>query len=416
VLIELFRSSIRGRATSGYGQALILVAVILLGASAGYVATRDHHNTKTIEVSSQAKRGQRYHPTDAQWASLTVETVEARAFPSDHITEGKIAVDEDRSTPIFSPYAGRVTRLMVKPGDDVQRDQPLFVVEATDMVQAQNDFIAASGGMNKARSRLNLAQIVEKRNKDLYEGKAVALKDWQNAQAELIAAQNDVRSGEVALEAARNRLRILGRSDAEIAAFDDKGIISPETPIYAPIAGTIVQRKVGPGQYVSSGSSEPVFVIGDLSTVWLLAYVRESDAPKVRVGQTIDFTVLAYSSKTFSAKISYVATALESATRRLLVRAAVDNPHGLLKPEMFANVAIHTEQVDVAPAIPRSALIHDGDKARVWVVLEDKAIELRQVKPGPANGRLIQVLEGLKPGEKIITKGSLFINRSAPSS
>jgi cobalt-zinc-cadmium efflux system membrane fusion protein len=100
----------------------------------------------------------------------------------------------------------------------------------------------------------------------------------------------------------------------------------------------------------------------------------------------------------------------------LLVRAAVDNPHGLLKPEMFANVAIHTEQGDVAPAIPRSALIHDGDKARVWVVLEDKAIELRQVKPGPANGRLIQVLEGLKPGEKIITKGSLFINRSAPSS
>jgi cobalt-zinc-cadmium efflux system membrane fusion protein len=394
-------------------QALAVAGMVVLAAGFAYMLARDHK--QPVEISSQSKRPPRYFPTPAQWATLTVETIEQRVFRSDHVTEGKISVDEDRSTPIFSPYAGRVTRLLVKPGDEVQRGQPLFVVEATDMVQTQNDFIAALTGMNKARSRLNLAQIVEKRNKDLFEGKAVALKDWQNAQAELIAAQNDMRSAEVALEAARNRLRILGRTDPEIAVFEDKGAISPATPIHAPIGGTIVQRKVGPGQYVGSGASDPVFVIGDLSTVWLLAYVRESEAPNMHVGQAVHFTVLAYPDEVFPANISYVATSLDSNTRRLLVRATVNNARGLLKPEMFANVTILTGEGDAAPAIPREAVLYEGDIKRVWIANEDKSIELRQIKTGLVSGQMIQVIDGLKGGEKIITKGSLFIDRAAGS-
>src|SRR5204863_2892880 len=116
--------------------------------------------------------------------------------------------------------------------------------------------------------------------------------------------------------AARGRLRILGKTDKEIGAFQDKGTIDPATPIYAPIGGTIVQRKVGPGQYIGTGSSDPVFVIGDLSTVWLTAYVRETEAPNVSVGQDIKFSVLAYPDRTFAAKVSYVAASLDPATRR----------------------------------------------------------------------------------------------------
>jgi membrane fusion protein, heavy metal efflux system len=144
---------------------------------------------------------------------LTVEPVQQRVFQSEHVTEGKIAVDEDRSTPIFSPYAGRVLKLFVKPGDTVTVGQPLFTVQATDMVQAQNDSISAATALNKARSALNLAQIIDKRQRLLYEGKAVPLKEVQNARTALDAAENDVRSAEVALEAARNRLRILGKTD-----------------------------------------------------------------------------------------------------------------------------------------------------------------------------------------------------------
>jgi cobalt-zinc-cadmium efflux system membrane fusion protein len=346
-----------------------------------------------------------------------VEPVQQKVFRSEHVTEGKIAVDEDRSTPIFSPYAGRVTKLFVKPGDIVTLGQTLFTVEATDMVQAQNDFITASTALNKAHSTLNLAQINDKRQRLLYEGKAVPLKEVQQAQGTLDAAENDVRSADVALEAARNRLRILGKTDAEITEFQTKGTINPATPIYAPIAGTIVQRKVGPGHYVGSGASDPVFVIGDLSTVWVVAYIRETEAPMVHIGQPIYFTVLAYPDRSFPANISYVAAALDATTRRLLVRASVNNAAGLLKPEMFASVKIRTGEGDTAIAVPRAAIIHEGDSARVWILRDhDTAIELRHIKIGMTNGNMVQVLEGLAPNDRVITKGSLFIDRVARGS
>jgi cobalt-zinc-cadmium efflux system membrane fusion protein len=281
------------------------------------------------------------------------------------------------------------------------------------MVQAQNDFITASTAMNKARSQLNLAQIVEKRNRDLFQGRAVPLKDFQQAQAELTTAENDSRSAETALEAARNRLRIFGKTDAEITAFQEKGAISPSTTIYAPIGGTVVQRKVGPGQYINNSSSDPVFVIGDLSTVWLVAYVRETDAPNVEVGQPLHFTVLAFPERVYEAKITYVAAALDPGTRRLLVRATIDNPDRQLKPEMFATVTILTGSGESSPAVPREAVIYEGENARVWVVRDDKTIELRQIRTGLTSGRMIQVIEGLKPDQRVVTKGSLFIDRAA---
>jgi cobalt-zinc-cadmium efflux system membrane fusion protein len=395
---------------------IVLALVIVVGA--GFWAVKSHTNSKAAdtdtEVSSQSKRPRGlFYPSATQWATLTVEPVQQRVFRSEHVTEGRIAVDEDRSTPIFSPYAGRVTKLFVKPGDTVMLGQPLFTIEATEMVQAQNGFIAAATALNKARSALNLAQIVDKRQRLLYEGKAVPLKEVQQAQGALDAAENDLRSAEVALEAARNRLRIFGKTDQEISEFQERGTINPATPIYAPIAGTIVQRKVGPGQYVGSGASDPVFVIGDLETVWLAAYVRETDAPLVNIGQPVYFTVLAYPDRTFPATISYVAAALDPTSRRLLVRAAVDNAAGLLKPEMFANVRIMTGESDVEIAVPRDAIIYEGDAARVWVARDDNGIELRRIQVGLTNGKMVEVLGGLAPSDRVITKGSIFIDRVA---
>src|SRR5713226_3143966 len=310
-------------------------ALLILGAAAlyGFVhiggPTQGHS-----EVSSQSRKGlQRYTPSPAEWASLTIQPVTERAFRAEHVTEGKIAVDEDRSTPVFSPYAGRVTKLLARPGDGVVQGQSLFVIEAADTVQTQNDFIAAMTGLNKARSALDLAQLQHKRAKDLFEGKAVPLKDYQQAEATLVQAQNDLRSTQTALEASRNKLRILGFTDEAISTFQEMGRINPETTIFAPIAGTVVQRKIGPGQYVNSGASDPVFVIGDLSTVWLTAFVRESDASNVSVGQEIAFNVLALPGRTLTGRINYVAAAIDPATRRLMVRATVDNASGQLKPE-----------------------------------------------------------------------------------
>ena len=369
------------------------------------------------EVSSQSRKGfQRYTPTPAEWASLTIQPVTERAFRAEHVTEGKIAIDEDRSTPVFSPYAGRVTRLLVRPGDAVVKGQPLFVIEAADNVQAQNDFIAAMTAMNKAKSALDLAQLQGQRAKDLFEGKAVPLKDYQQSQATLIQAQNDLRSSQTAMEAARNKLRILGLTDEDITTFQEKGRINPETTIFAPIAGTVVQRKIGPGQYVNAGASDPVYVIGDLSTVWMTAFVRETDAASVSVGQEVTFNVLALPGRPLSARLNYVATAIDPATRRLLVRATIDNKDGMLKPEMFANVTIYSASDHPAVGVPKQALIYEGDQVRIWVAHEDKTIELRQIKPGLTNGDLVEVIGNLKPREQIVTKGSLFIDRAASGS
>ncbi|MCP4615867.1 MAG: efflux RND transporter periplasmic adaptor subunit, partial [Bradyrhizobium sp.] len=303
-----------------------------------------------------------------------------------------------------------------RPGDAVQKGQPLFTIEAADTVQAQNDYIAAMTSMNKARSALSLAEIQNKRASDLFEGKAVPLKDYQQAQATLVQAQNDMRSSQTALDASVNKLKILGFNEQDIDTFRQKGGINPEITIFSPIAGTVVQRKIGPGQYVSAGSSDPVYVIGDLSTVWLTAFVRESDAATVAIGQEIAFNVLALPGRPLFARIDYVATAIDPATRRLLVRATIDNKDGLLKPEMFANVTIYSPSDHAAVGVPKTALIYEADQVRVWVAHDDKTIELRQVKPGLTNGELVEVIGNLKPGEKIVTKGSLFIDRAASGS
>ncbi len=419
---DLNRPQSWARALPARVQVLIVV-VLVFAAGAGVWVDKSRTNSDVRDPDraalSPSKKGAGvFYPTAAQWATLTVEPVQQRVFRAEHVTEGKIAVDEDRSTPIFSPYAGRVLKLFVKPGDTVTVGQPLFTVQAADMVQAQNDFISAATALNKARSAQNLAEIIDKRQRLLYEGKAVPLKEVQNARAALDAAENDVRSADVALEAARNRLRILGKTDQEITEFQEKGTIDPSTLITAPIAGTIVQRKVGPGQYVGSGQTDPVFIIGDLSTVWVVAYIRETEAPMVHVGQPIYFTVLAYPDRAFPATISYVAAALDPSTRRLLVRATVNNAEGVLKPEMFASVKILTGEGDNAVAVPRDALLHAGDTARVWVVREkddEKAIELRRIKVGLTNGNMVEVVKGLAPGDRVVTKGSLFIDRVASS-
>ena len=393
-------------------------ALLMLAGMASYgLLQRTGAGPGNSDVSSQSRKGlQRYTPTPAEWASLTIEPVTARVFRAETVTEGKIAVDEDRSTPVFSPYAGRVMKLLVRPGDSVTQGQALFVIEAADTVQAQNDFITAMTGLNKAKSALDLAQLQYRRAKDLFEGKAVPLKDFQQAEATQVQAQNDLRSTQTALEASRNKLRILGLTDEAISTFQEKGRIDPNTIIPSPIKGTVVQRKVGPGQYVNSGASDPVFVIGDLSTVWLTAFVRETDASKVSVGQEIAFNVLALPGRSLTAHIDYVSAAIDPATRRLLVRATIDNKDGLLKPEMFANVTIYSAGDHPAVGVPKQALIYEGDQVRVWVAHQDKSIELRQIKTGLTNGDLVEVQGNLKPGEQIVTKGSLFIDRAASGS
>ena len=396
------------------GIVLALFAAVGVLLLAGYARSANQAaEPKAPVTKSGDERG--FVPSAAQLATFTIQPAADRVFQVEHATEGKIGVDEDRATPVYSPYSGRVIRLLARQGDMVQKDQVLFTIEATDMVQAQNDLIAATGSLAKSKSQLQLAQTIEKRQKDLYEAKAVSLKEWQNAQNDLVGAQNDVRAATGALEAVRNRLTILGKTDTDMQAFITSGRMSPETPIQAPIAGTVTQRRIGPGQFVSNSATEPAYTVGDLSSVWLLAQVRESEAPRITIGQSVRFNVLAYPDRTFTARVGYVASAIDPSTRRVQVRAVVDNRDGALKPEMFASVRIATGQQASGVAVPREAVIYEADTARLWVVADDGSVSLKQVKTGLVDGPLIQITSGLAAGEKVVTRGSLFIDRLAAS-
>jgi cobalt-zinc-cadmium efflux system membrane fusion protein len=358
-----------------------------------------------------------FKPTEEQWKALKIEAVEMRSFRPEQVTEGNIALDDDLNTPVFSPYSGRVTRLIAMLGDKVERGAPLFAVDATEFVQAANTLITALGALKTARSQLTQAEINEKRAHELYLAKGGALKDWQQSQTDLASAQNGLRSADIALAAARNVLRILGKSDADIAALEVQPTqkLEPMAIVPAPIAGTVTQRQIGLGQYIqsfSSGASNPLYTIGDLSTVYLIANVREVDAGVMRIGQPVEVRVLAFPERVFKAKLSWVAPSIDPNTHRLAVRAEVENPDGALKPGMFANFSIITGDSVTAPAVPQSAVVYEGERARVWVARDDGTIAARIVTTGQTRNGMVEIRSGLAAGEKIVTSGTLFIDRA----
>ena len=313
-----------------------------------------------------------FRPSETQWASLRLAPVRQVAFRDERATDGKIAINEDTTTPVFSPYSGRVSRLIAKPGDHVERGAPLFAIEASEFVQGQNDLVTAVAGVEKAKSRLALAQTTEKRQRDLLAIRGGALKDLEQAQSDLVGAQGDLRSAEIALAAVRNRLRILGRSDEEIAKLEKVDRIGAEAIVAAPIGGTVIQRKVGLGQYINAGATDPVFTVGDLSTVWLIANVRESDAPKMKVGAA---------GRGHGAGLSRPRLQRQARLRRAGARSQHAPPAGArrdresgreLLPEMFASFRIVSGDDRLMPAVPQDAIVYEGAQARVWVARPDR--------------------------------------------
>jgi cobalt-zinc-cadmium efflux system membrane fusion protein len=399
---------------------LFIVAAIAVGAAViiSVAAAIGHARSEPVAAEAPKAASGTFRPTKEQWASLKVTPVEAMTFRTELVTDGTISYNEDLATPVFSPYSGRVARLVAKLGDVVKKGDPLLAVEATEFVQAQNDFAAGIATLDTARAQLDLGEASEKRQHELYLAKAGALKDWRQSEADLATARNNLRSAQTAVAAARNRLRILGKSDAEIAALEaapQQTKMSPVAVVGAPIAGTVTQRQVGLGQFITSasaGASNPVYTVSDLSTVWLVANVRETDAPLLRVGQPVEVEALAYPGRTFKARLAWIAPAVDGTTRRLPVRAEVANPGGALKPMMFASFHIVTGDPVTAPGVPQSAIVYQGENARVFVARDDGAVELRTVRTGRTHAGMIEVSSGLRAGEKIVTSGTLFIDRA----
>jgi cobalt-zinc-cadmium efflux system membrane fusion protein len=410
----------RVRALGWHVEAAILAGLVLaVAAGCGGVALIDRLVTPPLQAASvppPAVPPGMFRATDEEWAGLKFAPVRLMRFATEDRAEGKIAADEDLATPVFSPYSGRVIKLFARAGDRVERGAPLFTIAATQLVRGENDLIKAVDALATARARLDLARTDERRERALYEAKGAALKDWQKAQVALAAAQAAYRSAQIAVAAARNTLRILGESAAEIGAIEnspDTFLMNPQATVYAPISGTVIKRRVGLGQYLRAGGSKPVFTIGDMAKVWLLANVPEEQAPAMRLGEPVAVHVLAFPGRVFKAELTYVAPAIDPDTHRLPVRAEVDNPEGALKPGMFADFTILTGKPVTAPAVPAAAVIYHGRRAQVWVAGKNKTLGLREIRVGRTQDGMVEVRAGLSPGERVVTSGALFIDRAA---
>jgi len=379
----------------------------------------------TSPESDAAPADGAFRPTDQQWAGLKIQNVTFQQFAPLIETEGRIALDDDLNTPVFSPYSGRVTRVLARAGDVVGAGTPLFAVQSTELAQAENDMVSALATLRTAHAQLDLATANERRQHALYLGHGAAQRDWQQSLVDLATAKGGLSSAEIAVAAVRNRLGILGLSRSDILTIEGANNLereSADTIVRAPIAGTITQRQISLGQNIvgsvaSQGSSAAVFTIGNLGRVWMVANAPEDAAGQLHVGDAARVTVLAYPDRSFDARVTYVAPVIDPASHRLLVRAEVPNPDGALKPDMLAQFEIITGTASRVLAVPETAVVYEGAEAHVWLANPaDKTLAVRQVVTGPDDHGMVEIERGLKKGDSVVTSGAVFIDRTLSGS
>jgi membrane fusion protein, heavy metal efflux system len=336
----------------------------------------------------------------SQTESIDVATVSERAFPLQRDAVGSIDFNEDLSTQVFTPYQGRIVKLSARLGDNVSRGEVLFTIESPDLIQADSTLIATAGV-------LDLTTRALERAKELYKVQGIAEKDLQQA-------VSDQQTAEGALKAARNAVEVFGKSPGEIDRMVKTREIDPYLVVRSPISGRITARNAAPGLFVQPGNLPAPYSVADISRVWMNASVTESDMPLVRKGQKIQVSILAFPNRVFRGEISTVGASVDPQLHRGMVRAEIDDSKHELLPGMFASFIIATGEPVSTAAVPLDGVIREGDGSMtVWVTTDRRHFTRRLVKIGLQHEGYDQILEGVRPGEKVVTKGAIFLDNLA---
>ncbi len=369
-----------------------------------------------VPVQTEKLPPDTFRPTAQQLAGLTITPVSFGENAEVLSASGSIAVDGDHSTPILLPYSGQVVKVMVEPGQRVTKGEPLLAIASPELVDARNALLTAAAQVTSGEEAVRLAAANAARQKGIYQSAGGALKDYLQSQGDLVTARASLRASQSALGAARDRLGLFGKSATEIGALEAPGRrlnVQTATIFRSPVAGTVADRSVAPGQFLSAGGSTPIITVADLSRVWLVAQLSESDAARVQLGDIVSVTTPAVPGRVFSARIDNIGASLDPNTHRLPVRATIDNPGQLLKPQMFASFAIHRPLSGNSGVLaPSSAIIHEGDTARVWVLGRDRLLHARPVEVADSAGGFSRIVRGLQLGDQVVTKGALFVNEA----
>lgn len=331
-------------------------------------------------------------PND-QMAHLQVVPVEKSNLERRLRLAGNVSYNAFKTTPVFSPIGGPVHEILVAPGETVHAGQSLLTVNSPDYSAARSAYL-------KARDAFFLADKVYTRSQDLYAHGAVAEADLQQAESSRSQAQAD-------LQASADMLRALGIKDPE-AMIKNPPKTTLQIPLPAPVGGEIVERLVGPGQLLQAGATQ-VFTISDMSTVWVLVNVYQSDVGYVRVGDSVDITTDTYP-QVFHGRISYVAPALDPNTRTLQARIVTGNPNKILKKDMYVTAMLQAGVIRDALTVPDAAVLRDTENMPfVYAQSGANQFARRLVKIGDSQNGRMQITEGLKEGERVVSDGSLFL-------
>jgi len=334
-----------------------------------------------------------------EFQKFKVEPAKEHDFRIQREAVGNIDFNREMSVDVFAPFPGKIITLFAKAGDDVQKGATLFTIDSPDLLQAESTLVSAAG-------TLNLTTRALERAKQLYEVQGVAQKDLDQAIAEQ-------QSAEGALRAARDAVRIFGKSDAEMDRIVAERKIDSVLAVHNPITGRVTARNAAPGLFVQPGTTPAPYSVSDVSTMWMLASVAETDFPLLQLGQDVAVDVKAYAGRLFRGKIVNIGASVDPNTRRLLVRSEVPDPAHELRPGMFATFLISMGRAMRSVAVPFAGVVREGDGTMtVWVTTDRKRLVRRTVVVGLQQDGLHQILDGLKPGELVATDGALFLSNA----
>jgi cobalt-zinc-cadmium efflux system membrane fusion protein len=336
---------------------------------------------------------------ETQLKAVKVEVASEREFPIEKSAVGSIDFNEELLTQVFTPYQGRIVELFAKTGDEVKKGRALFTIDSPDLVQASSTLISSA-------AVLELTTRNVERLRMLYTARAAAQKDFEQATSEN-------RTAEGAYRAARDAVRLFGKSDAEMDRIVEKRQVDPILVVPSPISGRITARNASPGLLVQPGNAPAPFAVADVSTMWMLANVAESDSPSFQVGQDVRVSVMAYPGRVFEGRISTIGSNVDPITHRVLVRSEIDDPKHELRSGMFANFVIRTGDPMRSVAVPVDGVVREGDGTMtVWVTADRRRFTMRPVKVGRLRDGYYQILDGLRSGELVATQGALFLSNA----
>lgn len=326
-----------------------------------------------------------------QMSHVQVLTVSASTLTRTLRLTGTVAYNSFNTTPVITQVGGPVTRILAVPGERVKKNQPLLEVSSPDYSLLFASYL-------KAKDTFRVADKNYARAQDLFAHSAIAERD-------LLQAESDRNQAQADLNAALLGLKILGIPKPDDLANAPS---SAEIPLLSPIAGEIVERDVGPGQLLQAGTTQ-AFVISDMSTVWVLANVYQSDLAFVRLGDDVTIQSDSYPDS-FHGKISFVSPALDPTTRTLQARIVVDNPGEKLKNNMYVTAQVTAGSIQNAISVPDASILRDDENQPfVYVASASNEFGRRSVDIGQSQDGQTQILKGLKPGERVAGDGSLFL-------